>query len=79
MSSSLGVVGLLTVGLVGHKAWETGTGFLMGHQSACAELGVLSVWAGTFTGALASYMAGSWIPNLKTPDEKAGGNCCVTG
>jgi len=51
MSSSLGVVGLLTVGLVGHKARETGTGFLMGHQPACAELGVLSVWAGTFTGA----------------------------
>lgn len=30
------------MGLVGHKAWETGTGFLVGHQSACAELGVLS-------------------------------------
>lgn len=30
------------MGLVGHKVWETGTGFLMGHQSACAELGVLS-------------------------------------
>lgn len=56
-------MGLVTVlgATDGCKSWKTG--FLMDHKSASGEMFLLSIWAGTFSDALTSYMPGSWMPN----------------
>lgn len=61
----------------GCKLWKTG--LLMDHKSASGKLFLLSIWAGTFSDALTSYMPGSWMHNsfkvFESPCKEAGG-CC---
>lgn len=55
------------------------TGLLMDHKSASGKLFLLSIWAGTFSDALTSYMPGSCMHNslkvFESPCKEAGG-CC---